>query len=206
MTRVEITHFYLGLGMVVVGCTIWWAARHPRGPARFLWPLFGLFMGLLLFVPAETLANDHDRIGWGRLVLDLFSVDPAQWIAGLSERTILEHRIASSLMIGACLVELACAAGRLRARGWGIVLPVQLVVIALLLTVGHGAGGHMAGSQQVHHWILGACLVSGATLLGIHRFAAPNPILRDAWALLLVLAGFEWMFFFPSWTWTRPVP
>jgi hypothetical protein len=198
VTRLEISHVYEGLVMVVIGATALWAARRPASRARFAWPVMGIILAFILFLPAESPMTTHERAGWAQTLRDVFRVNWTAWFASLQHPEVVVHKIGSALIVGGCLVELARGGGTLQGSAYGAALPLVLTAIALLMTLGHASSGHAAAGVQLHHWVLGACLIAGAALLAIHRVgAARQASARDAWAILLMVAGLDWALLLP---------
>lgn len=198
MTRAEISHALFGVGLAVTGLAALRGWRKPDSPVRCLWPVPLLVVSFNLLVPAESPIDLGEPVGLWETLTDLYPVDLGAWLAGLEHFHIVQHRVTALLGLLAGGVELARGADLIGPRKWGFLLPLGSVAAGLLLGF-HGLGEehivHM--EQRIHHTIFAVCFVTGGVALGLYRTGRVAHVLwRDAWAVLVVLAGLDFAFFY----------
>ncbi len=198
MTHTEIVHVLFGLGVTMVAAGALWVFHRPKSAARFVWPIATIIVGVSLLIPVERQSCSYAPYGWWATVMSALPDDLSGWAAMLSKIHVVQHKAAGLLSVIIGGIELGRSAGWLARPVWGRLLPYFSIAIGLAIGIHGGTHVHLPFRVEgLHHWIFGVCFVGGGILLALHQASLLRGMVwRDSWALLLLIAGLDWMLFY----------
>lgn len=197
MIHTEKVHVMFGLLAAVGGACGLRAVFRAGSPTRLVWPALAVLVGVFLFIPVEGHTLTYQQVGWWDTIVSAIPTDRANWIpnwiATLSVRHVLQHKIGGLCIIVMGVVEYQRGRERLMAQGWGMVLPVMLIGAGLAFGIHGGSAEHLPSrGEQVHHWLFGAAFVAAGSSLGLARSGVlRGRMWHGLWALLVLLVGLQ---------------
>lgn len=197
MIHTEKVHVMFGLLAALGGACALRATFRPTSPTRLVWPVIAVVVGVVLFIPVEGHTLTYQEVGWWDTIRSMIPTDRANWIpnwiATLSVRHVLQHKIGGLCIIVMGAVEFLRGMGWLSRTGWGAVLPVMLAGAGLAFGIHGGSAEHLpTRGEQLHHWVFGAAFVAAGLSLGLARSGRlSGRMWLGAWAVLVMLVGLQ---------------
>lgn len=202
MTHTEKVHIFFGVGLLLIGGLALHGTARPRSFTRSAWPLLTVLLGFMLFVPVEARTRTYESVGWWQTLFSWIPQEPGvwvkSWIDAVGSIHAIQHKIGGMLAMLGGVVELHVARRSPDPGRMAELTSLLTMSVGVAFGVHGGTAEHLPSlREQIHHWVLGAALVSAGVLLLLHqRGVLSRSIWRFAWPVLIALAGLDLVVFY----------